>query len=83
MLLKPPTPDQLRATFDRLLAAIGDGTITSCPSDTGLDEQTIAALDAVAAGRVSRDAARSELARMLDGTHARQARQRIEKRRST
>jgi hypothetical protein len=78
MLLKPPTSDQLRATFDAVLAGIRRGRLAGCPSDTGLDDQTVTALDGVAQHTTTAEQARAELEKMLDGTHARQTRQRIE-----
>lgn len=79
MLMRRPTTSELRATFDKVLTGVRDGSLKGCPSDTGLDDQTVTALDRMAQGKATAVQARVEFARMLDGTHARQARQRIER----
>jgi len=76
MAFTEPTDRDLRATFTRVLARIRAGEIGACPSDTGLDPETQAALDDYGAGRITANDARAEFARMLDGTHAHQTRQR-------
>jgi hypothetical protein len=72
MPARPMTLQGLEASFEGLLAAPVPGA--RLPSETGLDEETVAAVEAVWAaspnapeGVVS--AARTEFARMLDGTH--------------
>lgn len=66
-----PSDDELRATFEELLAGPpADGS--SIPSDTGLDEQTLTAIERAWAGSSPTliETARHELAMQLDGTHA-------------
>jgi hypothetical protein len=73
-LAEPATQQQLRATFEQLIAGPPrDGS--GVPSDTGLDEQTVAAIErAWSAGTpAAAEAARQELAMQLDGTHAAEA----------
>jgi hypothetical protein len=48
MLLEPPTEAELERTFNKVLAAIVDGQLDGCPSDTGLRTDVIALLDGVA-----------------------------------
>ncbi len=48
MLLRPPTNKQLAATFDRVLTKILAGDLAGCPTDTGLDDLTIATLNRIA-----------------------------------
>lgn len=79
MMLYQPTEAELRQTFDRVIARIYDGQLSACPSDTGLDAETHAAVTAFAAGEITEEAAREVFARMLDGTHARATQARIEK----
>lgn len=71
----PPTAEELQATFDELIAGPpSDGS--SVPTDTGLDEQTVAAIERswAAGGNESlATGARHEFAMQLDGTHAREA----------
>jgi hypothetical protein len=72
----PATEVELRATFNSLITN-ADGR-TDVPSDTGLDDQTVAAIErAWSAGSKVSDAliasARQELEMQLDGTHAREA----------
>lgn len=70
MLSGPPTKAQLTATFQRILAAIDDGSMSCAPYCTGLDEATTAALDALAVDRRHRAAkvmaARRAFAGQLD-----------------
>lgn len=70
----PATPEELTATLDKLLA---EPRNTVVPSDTGLDDDTLAAVQAVwnAAPNPSPrliEYARAELAAQLDGTHERE-----------
>lgn len=72
MLLRPPTDEQLRQTFTGILTAMSKGELNFCPTGTGLDEQTVSALNRYAiSDKLPTDevAARTEFARMLDGTH--------------
>lgn len=76
-------PTKLPTVFARVLAGIASGELGGCPSDTGLDNQTVDALDdyaaAVTAGTDTSTAianAQTQLRAMLDGTHAKQDRQR-------
>lgn len=76
MLTRPPTPAELVATFNQVLDDVVSGTLHACPSDTGLDPETVAVLDALAVHpKTARDivACRTEFARQLDGTHIREA----------
>lgn len=71
----PPTADELSAAFNDL---IDNEPPDGMPTDTGLDDQTVAAIQRVwsAGPRPSAaliEAARQELALQLDGTHAREA----------
>ena len=80
-LLREPTRSELRATFNELVT---NPDIGSPPTDTGLDDETLAAVAAVwRASDKQRPAriaeARRELARQLDGTHARDAATRRER----
>lgn len=80
MLLREPNKSQLRAAFNRLVT--NPDNDLSMPSDTGLDGETLAAIQAVWDASPARKAAliaeaRRELARQLDGTHARNAAKRI------
>lgn len=80
MLARPKTRRELQATFDRLLKRPDRDALV--PSETGLDDETIRAVQAVwnaqpAAPLPLYEAARTEFARQLDGTHARQRRARI------
>jgi hypothetical protein len=68
----------LRKTFNRILDAVVAGKINGCPSDSGLDQETVTMLNTLAALPIpkrARDvhAVRVEFGRMLDGTHAREA----------
>jgi len=70
--------NELRATFNRILDAIVAGQLNGCPSNSGLDQQTVVMLNTLAGLPVpkrARDvhAVRVEFGRMLDGTHAREA----------
>lgn len=67
-LAAKPTPDELTATFDAILAGSPDDPIAS---DTGLDQATLAAVDRARGGTSAAlvEAARQELAMQLDGTH--------------
>ena len=81
MLSRPPTPEELRQTFTELLNNPVSGG--SVPSETGLDDETIAAIERVWAASPHPsprlvDAARAEFAAMLDGTPAREAQARME-----
>lgn len=66
----PPTPATLTATFNRLLAAMADGSMSCAPLCVGLDEATTAGLNALAADRRHRVAkimaARNAFAAQLD-----------------
>ena len=70
------SPAELGATFDRLLRDIIMGQRHTVPTCTGLDWQTIGALNRLAAqpDRTASAVAacRAEFGRMLDGTHAAQ-----------
>lgn len=73
MLVDPPTPEQLRTSFEHALQSIINGA-KDIQSDTGLDDQTCEVLYALAAQPdPKRDtditACRMEFARQLDGTH--------------
>lgn len=74
----PITADELRAALEELLAnPPGDGPADGpgIPSDTGLDQQTMAAVERAWSGGESPallESARQELAMQLDGTHARE-----------
>lgn len=73
------TNADLGAVFDAVLAQILTGALPGCPTETGLDFETVDALNAVAAavaknGDVTAGAqtAVNELEKMFDGTHARE-----------
>jgi len=51
MLSGPPTKAQLTATFQRIVAAIDDESMSCAPVCVGLDEATAAALNSLAADR--------------------------------
>lgn len=77
MLSRPQSIPQLRQTFEQVLKAITSGDLGGCPTDTGLDEQTVRILNSLAAqpGKkkaVDIVACRTEFMWMLDGTHARE-----------
>lgn len=70
-----PTEAQLVANFNSVLDRIVSGELFRVPSDTGLDQQTIDVLNALAAQpdrTLPSDiaACRTEFGRQLDGTHA-------------
>src|SRR5512139_1538534 len=77
----PATPEELRSTFEQLIAdPPTDGT--GVPTETGLDEPTIAAIERVWAASPTPPpsliaAARQELEMQLDGTHAAEAQARM------
>lgn len=76
---KPLTEDELRDAFTDTLDRIVAGEYFGCPTDTGLDVETADSLDALARhpkSPAARMACRTEFVRMLDGTHAREARER-------
>ena len=69
-----PTQAELVRTFNGVLDGIVNGTTVGCPTDTGLDPQTVDILNLLAAQPnpkrpVDIAACRTEFARMLDGTH--------------
>lgn len=71
MLAEEPTDAELTERFEELIAGPpADGS--SIPLDTGLDEQTLAAIQRSWQGRSPAlvETARHELALQLDGTHA-------------
>ena len=72
MRAAPATPDELRATFDDLIARpSGD-----VPDDSGIDDDTTAAIERAWAANLSPrlvEMARHELEMQLDGTHAAEA----------
>ena len=78
MMLHQPSEAELRQTFDKVVARIYAGQLSACPSDTGLDAETCAAVTSFAARKITEAAAREVFAHMLDGTHARATRARIE-----
>ena len=67
----PPTDDELRAAFEQILTGADDGSI---PSDTGLDDQTLVAVERAhgADSPAATEAARQELEMQIDGTHDRE-----------
>ena len=76
--MRPATESQLRQRFSDILDGIVAGTLAGCPTDTGLDDETIAVLDLLARQPNPKRpadiaACRTEFARMLDGTHEREA----------
>jgi hypothetical protein len=77
MLLRPLTDEELRVSFTIALDGIVAGKWSACPSGTGLDDQTISVINALASQpdpKTPADiaACRTEFARQLDGTHARE-----------
>lgn len=70
MLSRPLTAAEVRSVFERVLADCLAGRPGSIPLGVGLDGKTLNALAAVQAGTGSEDAARAELERQLDGSHA-------------
>lgn len=80
MMLREPTDAELAQTFHQLVARITAGELFACPSDTGFDAETEAAVTAFAQGTISAATAGEELVNMLDGTHARATAARIEHR---
>lgn len=79
MILTQPTDAELLQTFDKLVARIYAGQLSACPSDTGLDAETQAAVTAFAAGTITETDAREVFAHMLDGTNAKATQARIER----
>ena len=80
MLAKEPTADELTATFENLVTNPEPGGMV--PSDTGLDDDTIEALNRLWAAGPNPpprliDAARAEFAAQLDGSHAQESRDRM------
>lgn len=47
MLLSRPTPAQLAAVFEKVATMIALGDLVGCPTDTGLDSATVAALNEI------------------------------------
>lgn len=71
----PPTEAELVATFNGILDDIVSGKAVGCPTDTGLDPETVDILNLLARQPnpkrpVDIAACRTEFGRMLDGTHA-------------
>ena len=69
---------ELTEIFNEILDGIIEKGWDSCPSDTGLDDETREILNSLAAQPnpkrpVDIQACRTEFGRMLDGTHAREA----------
>jgi len=80
MLIAPLSPKELRASLEVLLASPVPGY--SIPTETGLDDATMSAVQAVwdseqPAPAALVAAARAELERQIDGTHAAATRSRI------
>lgn len=77
MLLGPPDRRTLQRTFGRVLNDILDGTIDSAPEGNGLDDQTNAALNDLAAHMDQRAqktlAAYEAFGGQLSGAHSAQA----------
>lgn len=72
MLVREPTDDELTATFEDLVNHPEPDAMV--PSDTGLDDDTIEALNRLWAAGPNPparliDAARAEFAAQLDGSH--------------
>lgn len=68
---------EITANFNDILDGIVSGELAGCPTDTGLDDETIAVLDLLARQPMPKGAAdiaacRTEFARQLDGTHERE-----------
>lgn len=81
MLAKEPTDDELIATFEDLISNPQSDAMV--PSDTGLDDDTIEALNRLWAAGPNPpqrliDAAIMEFEAQLDGSHAREAQARME-----
>lgn len=77
MWMHEPTDAELHKVFTGVLDGIVSGDLTFCPTDTGLDEQTVHILNLLAAQPDPKrpadiEACRTEFDRMLDGTHARE-----------
>lgn len=78
MLERPPTEAELVAVFNAILDDIVNGKPGGCPTDTGLDPETVDILNLLARQPspkrpVDIAACRTEFGRMLDGTHAQEA----------
>lgn len=77
MLFPTPSKAELRRTFTAILDEIVAGSEWGCPTDSGMDDETANALDALAAQpnpkppTAIRDC-RIVFARQLDGTHRRE-----------
>ena len=72
-----PSNAELVRTFNGVLDGIVNGTTVGCPTDTGLDPQTVDILNLLARQpdpklAVDIAACRTEFGRMLDGTHDRE-----------
>lgn len=77
MLARPSTVAEIRQTFNKVLKGIVAGKLGGCPTDTGLDQPTYDILNLLARQPHPKRATdivacRTEFARMLDGTHARE-----------
>ena len=73
MLSRPLTDAETKAVFEKVLKDCVAGKESCIPVGAGLDDKTCRALWAVLDGSSTPEAARAELGRQLDGTHAREA----------
>jgi len=80
VLSRHSNDDELVSVFNTVLDSIVSGDLLAVPTDTGLSEQTVDVLNLLAAQKVKRprdiSACRIEFARMLDGLHAAEDRER-------
>lgn len=72
MLMREPSDGELAQTLTNLIDAFRKGDLAFCPTGTGFDEQTVAAVNRFATSEktpTDEVILRTEFARMLDGTH--------------
>lgn len=75
--MHPLTDAQITANFNAVLDGIVSGALGGCPTDTGLDDETISILNLLARQPFPKTVAdiaacRTEFGRQLDGTHERE-----------
>lgn len=78
-----PSVEEIVIEFNRILDAIVAGTEFGCPTDTGIDDDTASILNLLARQPdpkrpIDIQACHIEFGRQLDGTHAAEARARLE-----
>lgn len=71
------TDAQITANFNRVIDGIVSGELAGCPTDTGLDDETVSILNLLARQPDPKSpadivACRTEFGRQMDGTHDRE-----------